>query len=148
MKQLLLFGLLFIAITTQAQNKLLFEYDKAGNQVKRELCINCNPLLGKAVKEIAEIQTEDLVKFTPQDVLSYYPNPVKEELYLQWELSESNSVSTIEVYTLSGQLLKSYTALENKKSQNIPFSSLPQGIYNLRLIYSNTEVKAIKIIKE
>jgi Secretion system C-terminal sorting domain len=148
MKKILTTIVFLITIGSLAQNKLLFEYDKAGNQVKRELCINCNPLLGKALKEIAEIQTEDLVKFTPQDVLSYYPNPVKEELYLQWELSEINSVSKIEVYTLSGQLLKSYTALENKKSQNIPFSSLPQGIYNLRLIYTNAEVKAIKIIKE
>jgi Secretion system C-terminal sorting domain len=148
MKQLLLFGFLFTAITTQAQNKLLFEYDSAGNQIKRELCINCNPLLGKAIKEVAEIKAEDLMKFSTQDVIKYYPNPVKEELYLQWELIENNSVSSIEIYTFTGQLLKAYTALENKKSQNIPFNALPQGIYSLRLVYANSDTKTIKIIKE
>ena len=91
---LLLFG--FCAFSN-AQQKINFSYDSAGNQIVRSLCISgCNPA-GKSVDEVKEVQAltdEDLLKFSKQDVISYYPNPVKEQLYLKWELINDNKVSS------------------------------------------------------
>lgn len=72
-------------ISSYSQNKILFEYDTAGNQIQRVLCINCEPGRGRIAqnkKEITELTSEDLIKTYPGDLISYYPNPVKEELYL------------------------------------------------------------------
>ena len=63
--------------------KIVFEYDAAGNQIQRYICPSCNAKLNQDVKEIAELKEEDLQKFFPEDVISYYPNPVKEQLYLK-----------------------------------------------------------------
>ena len=46
---------------------------------------------------------EDLLKFSPEDVISYYPNPVREELYLKWELVNENKVSSIEVFSINSK---------------------------------------------
>ncbi|WP_310555737.1 T9SS type A sorting domain-containing protein [Flavobacterium sp.] len=138
--------------TVNGQNKIVFEYDTAGNQVKRYLCVSCPSGVGRIAsetpKEITDLKPEDLQKFFPEDVISYYPNPVKEELYLKWELKNENKVSEIQVYSLSGQLIKTHSKLENKSDFVMPFGQYPSGIYNLILLYASGDQKAIKIIKE
>ncbi|MFV8343753.1 T9SS type A sorting domain-containing protein [Flavobacterium sp. XS2P39] len=152
MKHFILLILLGFSILATAQDKIIFEYDNAGNQIKRYLCINCPPGTGKtsnvSPKEITALKEEELQKFFPEDVISYYPNPVKEELYIKWELIKDNLVTSIQVYGLSGQLLKSYSGLEKNNTQNIPFQSYPSGTYAVVLFYSNGEQKSIKIIKQ
>ena len=151
MKQILLVILLFITSINFAQNKILFEYDTAGNQIKRTLCINCLPETAKSSekpKEIDELTAEDLIKTFPEDALSYYPNPVKEELYLKWNLIDDNKLTEIQLFSLSGQLLKRITKLENQNSESIIFQQYPQGIYTILLLYSNGEQKSLKIIKQ
>ncbi|WP_309609119.1 T9SS type A sorting domain-containing protein [Flavobacterium sp.] len=150
MKKLLLLTLLFGTISSYSQIKILFEYDTAGNQVKRSLCINCieydengNP----TSKEIAKIKDENLIKAFPEDAISYYPNPVKEELYLKWELVDNNKVSLIQIYSLTGQLVGSYNKLENTNEKILYFQKYPQGVYDLLILYTNGEQKSIKIIK-
>ncbi|MFV7235207.1 T9SS type A sorting domain-containing protein [Flavobacterium sp. ZB4R12] len=152
MKHFIVFILLGFSVLATAQDKIVFEYDNAGNQIKRYLCIDCPLGTGKTSnvlpKEIMALKEEDLQKFFPEDVISYYPNPVKEELYLKWELIAGNLVTSIQVYGLSGQLLKSYSGLEKNNAQNIPFQAYPSGTYAVVLFYSNGEQKSIKIIKQ
>lgn len=144
--------LFLLSFFASAQDKITFTYDVAGNQIKRELCINCPIGTGKTSndkpKEIVALTDENLQKFFPEDVISYYPNPVKEELYLKWELKENNQVSSIQVYALNGQALKSYSGLEKTNTQNIHFQEYPSGVYAVVLFYSNGEQKSIKIIKQ
>lgn len=144
---LLLFGTFFMS---KAQDKIKFTYDPyTGSQIIRELCLGCPPMSGKPAKEIKEIESltsDDLEKFSPEDVVSYYPNPVKEELYLQWELIDGNSVSSVQVFSLTGQVLKSYTGKNN--NINIPFQDYSSGIYLVQLNYSKGQPKTIKIIKK
>ena len=142
-----LISLLF-CFTISAQTKLTFSYDGAGNQTTRILCINCLPQSAKPVKEIDAVAESDLEKFFPEDVISYYPNPVKEELYIKWELIEGNYVSSLQLYGLNGQVLQSFTNLNKKDSQNIAFQSYPTGMYAVILFYKNGEQKSIKIIKK
>lgn len=150
MKKCILFALLLLTTLVFSQNKILFEYDKSGNQVSRTLCINCLQA-GKSAAtttETALLETGDLQKFFPEDVISYYPNPVKEELYLKWELINENKVSEIQLFTLNGQLLTTISKLKTTNTQTIPFTNYPSGTYLLLLIYTNGDQKTIKIIKE
>lgn len=148
-KYLLLLFLGFSLIAKAQDNKITFDYDNAGNQIKRELCINCNKInyKTKAPKEIVALQEEDLQKFSSEDVISYYPNPVKEELYLKWELVEGKTVSSIYLYALNGQVLKTYNNLEKTNALNIPFFNYPVGTYLVVLVYNDGEQKTIKIVK-
>ena len=149
MKHYLLLLVILFSLTTQAQTKLTFEYDSAGNQIKRVLCLNC-PSTAKGVptKEIEALAEEDLLKFSPEDVISYYPNPVKEELYLQWELTENKLVSSIQVISVTGQVLRTYEPVAGNNNQAIAFQSFSSGIYLVLLYYNNGDQKSIKIIKQ
>jgi len=145
---LLLFG---ICTLSNAQQKITFSYDSAGNQIVRSLCISgCNPT-GKSVEEVKEIEAvteDDLLKFSKEDVISYYPNPVKEQLYLKWELINENKVSSIVVYGITGQILQTFSKTESTDSQIISFEEYPRGVYLVALNYKDGEQKTIKIIKQ
>lgn len=145
---LILFGICFIS---NAQQKITFNYDDAGNQILRELCLSGCSASAKEVKEVKEIEAltnEDLLKFSPEDVISYYPNPVKEELYLKWELKEGNNVTSIQVFSLAGQLLRTYQSTLQNDNQNIPFQDYSSGVYVVVLNYNSGDQKSIKIIKQ
>lgn len=150
MKHYLLLLAILFSLTTHAQTKLTFEYDAAGNQIKRVLCLNCSSTTAKGVpiNEIEALTDDDLLKFSPEDVISYYPNPVKEELYLQWELTENKLVNSIQVVSLTGQVLRSYGSVLGNNNKNIAFQSYPSGVYLVVLYYSNGDQKSIKIIKQ
>lgn len=142
---ILLFGTFYLST---AQDKILFSYDPlTGNQIVRSLCLNCQTT-GKPAKETSEITTEDLLKFSSEDVISYYPNPVREELYLKWELTDSNFVTTIQITGITGLTLKTYSVSGNVNSLNIPFQNYPSGVYIVSLTYKNGDNKIIKIIKK
>lgn len=128
--------------------KIRFEYDAAGNQILRTWCPSCDSRMNNnQVKDITEIEDSDLQKFFPEDVISYYPNPVKEELYLKWDLKNNTTVSSIEVFSLNGQLIKTIKENLSQNTQLISFLDFPVGIYFISLNYSNGEQKSIKIVK-
>ena len=147
MKQLLfLFTLFTISVNAQ---RIQFNYDTAGNQTRRFICLNCSARVADSIpKEITELKEEDLLKFSPEDVISYYPNPVREELYLKWELVNENKVSSIEVFSINGQRVNVYSNLEKKNKKNIPFQEYPQGTYLVLLSYTNGDQKSITILKK
>lgn len=145
MLTLLMFGTVLLS---SAQDKLTFSYDSAGNQFLRTLCLNCQT--AKHVKDatIETITNEDLLKFSSEDLISYYPNPVKEELYLNWELTDNNAVSSIQITGITGQVLATYQNISTINSFNIPFERYPSGVYIVSLSYQNGAPKTIKIIKK
>lgn len=150
MKNYLIIIFLSLPFISTAQNKLNFTYNTyTGNQIIREFCLTCSSAKpAKEIKEIEGLTKEDLEKFSPEDVISYYPNPVKEELYLKWELIDKNTVSSVQVFSITGQVLKNYTGFDKANSVNIQFQEYGNGIYLVQLNYSNGEPKTIKIIKK
>lgn len=145
---ILLFG---FCLMVKAQDKVAFAYDTAGNQITRSLCINC--LTSKPAKETPDPELpaeEDLLKFSPEDVFSYYPNPVKEQLYLSWPGSENSPVITsIQVVNINGQILETIPSGSLRgNGQNVSFSLYPRGVYILSITYQNGDQKSIKIIKQ
>ena len=150
MKKLLLTAVFtfFAAMQAQAQS-INFEYDIAGNQIKRKyLFLDTTRLVNQNVKKTSELKQEDLIKFFPEDVISYYPNPVKEELFLKWELTDNNKVTTIAVFNLNGQLVNNYTEGFETNTQTLSFVTYPLGVYFVNLNYKNGDTKSIKIVKE
>ncbi len=148
MKKITLLIFCFYSLFSLGQIKLNFEYDNAGNQIRRSVCSGCRLASNQKVTDIANLTNKDMIKDFPEDLISYYPNPVKEELYLKWELKDNNKITEIHIYNLSGQLLKSIQKLENQSTQAIAFQEYPQGNYVLLLLYSNGEQKSLKIIKQ
>lgn len=146
-KQLLFLTFLFYFISN-AQHKITFGYDSAGNQTNRAYCFGCSSKPAKEIKEIEALVEDDLEKFYPEDLISYYPNPVKEELFLTWQFVDNDFVKMIEVFSLTGQLMKKYICTSLENSQNIPFQEYPSGVYVVLLNYNNGEQKSIKIIKK
>ena len=144
----LLFGLL--CIQQIFSQKIRFEYDDAGNQIQRTWCPNCRVSnnVQEVYKEVSELEEGDLQKFFPEDVISYYPNPVEEELFLKWDLVNENKVTKIDVFNLNGQIIKSYDKLENENSKVVNFLEYPKGVYFLNLYYTSGDQKTIKIIKD
>lgn len=149
MKHLFTFVLFAICLLSNAQQKITFTYDTAGNQLSRVLCLSgCTAKPAKDIKEIEAVVEDDLQKFFPEDAISYYPNPVKEELYLKWELIDDNKVSSVIVYGLNGQALKTFSKTANVNTLNISFQEYSTGVYIVVLNYKNGDEKTIKIIKQ
>ena len=142
---ILLFG---VCAFSNAQTKLNFSYDGAGNQIIRTLCINCLSKPSKEIKEIEAVTEDDLLKFSEQDLISYYPNPVREELYLQWQLTNENYVTSIYLYNIAGQVLRTYHANKLDTNLTVPFQEYASGVYLILLSYKDGGEKTIKIIKQ
>lgn len=150
---------LLVVVFANAQNKVALEYDAAGNQTSRTLiCINCPPVDEEDTKDEGEKedpkQEEDTEESnvenpSPETALSYYPNPVKEELFLEWrEVYEENYVTTVTVYALSGKAVKTERVSVGTSSLTLPFKEYPAGVYIVLISYRNGDERTIKIMKQ
>lgn len=141
--------LLFLSMTISfGQVRLKFDYDAAGNQVKRYLCINCT---GRLIKSdtVYSVHNDQAQKSRINNVLlTYYPNPVKEELYISWEAIDQNNVEKIQVFSLQGKLLNDELTNPADRLKILQFSQYPQGYYIVLINYSNGESQNLKIIKK
>ncbi len=127
-------------------DRVTFLYDESGNQKQRILCINC------WTNRIADPNTIeeklDLEKII-EDKLVFYPNPVKEELHIDFDNTDiSKKVEVVTLYSIAGQLIKSYSNSANFNTMIIPFDSLPQGVYIVNVLYNTGEVIDLKIKKQ
>lgn len=146
MKNNFLLLLIFLTGISFAQNanRIQFNYDANGNQTQRVVCFQC---IAKATNQFKTKETVTEKDMLPMEEFTYYPNPVLDELYLKWKTAETNQIETIEVYSINGQLLKTYPNLKNDLSATIAFQNYPSGMYVLNLVYTNGEKKDIKITK-
>lgn len=150
MKKLILPTFLMLSLFSNGQTNdhIQFDYDSAGNQVKRFIIdINPGKHSNQPIKNIKDLTESDLFETDIYNDIKYYPNPVKEELYVKWENHSEIYVSTIEIFSMSGQLLKKYTDLKSQTSISLDFINYPQGFYNVLLMYSSGEAKKLKIVK-
>lgn len=138
----------FLSLFCNAQ-KIRFTYDASGNQILRTVCPGCASKNSQTptTSEYSKLESESLQKFFPEDVISFYPNPVLDELFIKWDLTNDNNVINIEIFGINGQVLKKIDSLVNQNSQVINFSQYPAGIYFVNLNYAIGEPKTIKILK-
>ncbi|MCQ4141297.1 T9SS type A sorting domain-containing protein [Chryseobacterium sp. EO14] len=112
------------------------KYDAEGNEegVIPKLQITSLP----ASKPSALLSKND-VQAMKEDKILFFPNPVKEELYIK--IPDNREGYYYQIYNMSGQLVKS-GKFENGKTN---LSSLITGTYLLRI---NDSKEIVKIIKE
>jgi hypothetical protein len=132
----------------QAQNRVSFDYDSAGNQIKRFVCINCNgrTAITDSINEVSDVIVDQNLSGRISK-LSYYPNPVSEILTIKYE-SEETYISSIEVYSLNGKFLEKYENINNYQTLELNFLNQPQGFYSVLIFYSDGKNKSIKIVKK
>lgn len=125
---------------------LRFTYDPAGNQSTRELI--CRECIGTVDPSENRITQTDLLPTQPKKKVRYYPNPVTDELHLEWTTENEVYLSSIVIYSLNGAYLKTYSNLEKQTAIQIPFYLYPEGVYSLLLHYTNGEQLPVKILKK
>lgn len=136
--------LLFFIITFSfAQKRIQFQYDVMGNQIERVICSNCS-----SRAPIDKPKEEDFIKNEISADIQYYPNPVKEDLYLKWTNKTDANIESIELHNVTGQILLKEAQEKNKSETIFNFSQYPQGMYLLVFIYTNGEIESIKILKQ
>lgn len=132
-----------------APNIVAFDYDVAGNQIKRNFIYVASGIYRQTNQPIEQNNSkEELIESDIFSDILYYPNPVQSELFLKWKNTDVNFVDRIELYSLSGQLIKNISSIKGVEETTVDFQSLPSGYYNLLLVYSSGEAKDLKIIKK
>jgi len=149
MKKILFQVFLFTSVMANSQ-KIAFTYDDAGNQIRRYICPNCLDRLSSDsdYKNEETLTSADMIEDSIFEHISYYPNPVREELYVKWENTKEASLEKMELYSMNGDLLKVFSNLKDSEIATLSFSNLPAGFYNLALTYNNGEKRTLKIVKK
>lgn len=130
-------------------NVIAFDYDVAGNQWKRRFIYVASGIYRMADQPfVKQPKTEDLVESDIDKNIMYYPNPVQSELFVQWSNSENNFVESIELYSITGQLMRRFDNLKNDENNTINFEAYPSGHYILNLSYTDGTAKDLRIIKK
>jgi hypothetical protein len=78
--------------------------------------------------------------FELENQIVLYPNPTRTSFYL------SQDVAQVEIYTISGQLVKTYNSVIAQNE--IPIEFLENGIYFVKIKTSDGLVETKKLIKE
>lgn len=141
----LLFSLILSTFSFSQNGRIFFQYDLAGNQIVRSFCGSCK---FSDKNDISEIEDKEYIKSYSEDFISYYPNPVKDELYVKWNNIDDNYVINFEIYNSLGSLIlkKEINKEQNKITINLNNSS--SGYLVGILFYSNGRKESFKIIKE
>jgi len=145
MKKAFLLLPLWVGWAVHAQD-VQIKYDSSGNQIQRTICVTCKTA-STVSKQISEVTNEEFIKDKPQDLFSYYPNPVKEQLYIKWGLGNEKIITSVELYNLNGQKLIAFENLEQKENQIIDFNKYPTGYYLVVVNYSDNDKKTLRIVK-
>src|SRR5690606_16475798 len=138
--------------------KLVFEYDAAGNQTSREwVCINCSTsqMMAEASviadtieKASMDPLSEDIPNpFDEIRVVSVYPNPVSETLHVRWSSDLNIPIKAIYLNPTTGTLLLHTQIAPFQETMTIPFNSYPPGSYWLNAIFTDGRRESITIIK-
>ncbi|PWL39604.1 hypothetical protein DKG77_01865 [Flagellimonas aquimarina] len=141
----------------QSQYKIQFSYDSAGNQTLRDrVCINCNTskeaLDSTLVEDVAlqEDILEDVSGLNEGDNFSNivaYPNPVTEQLTVEWQDTQ-RQVAQIILFNGIGQQLFQKTIKNRQGSLGLNFGIYPAGRYMVSVFYTDNTKQTFHVIKK
>lgn len=133
---------------TGAQNAISFDYDAAGNQIKRSFIYLAARPANPSMTDTISTPKKEFVASDLYADISYYPNPVRSELYVKWVNKENQNMQAIEIYDLTGKLIRAFNNIEALDNTVVNFEEYPSGMYNLILIYAGGDRKTLKIVKQ
>ncbi len=142
----LMVGIGFLVQKTLTAQTISYTYDACGNRIERKVIS-----LLKSGHVTDTVKNESYKQETFEDQLGeqkilIYPNPVKEDIKIEFQGKIPETSATVFLYNQTGKLLKSQVVGQNT-SLNINLSGYPAGIYILRLSMQD-KVSEWKIIKE
>jgi hypothetical protein len=123
----------------QAQTKVCYNYDKAGNRINN-ICLK-STLAQADSAAIAQPITENLGEMT----ITLYPNPTKGQLTIKVANMPEDVKGEIILSDITGRLLMKQKAI--RETTLIDISSHPTGIYVLKIRIGD-KVSEWKVIKE
>lgn len=126
---------------------IYFNYENAGNQTRKYYKLE-GIVAKKEQEEVAEELTDvDISKEENLSQLVYYPNPIENELILNWSTSINSKVTSIEVYSIDARLLHSHQP-KNTGEYHIPFNTYTAGIYIVKAVFDNGKKDTFKVLKK
>lgn len=138
-KNILFFVSLFVALTIQAQQKLSYAYDAAGNRISRTIVVGTRSVDTNAVDSV--FFEEQLA----QKQIKIYPNPVKSELSITVSGYDASLRGEFILFSISGSLL--YQGRITGETTQVNMGNYSPGVYLLHLILKG-EKSVWKVIKE
>ena len=148
---------LMICLLSQAKAQtpvLSFEYDEAGNQIKREwICVNCPDYSTPVYTLVSKYMASSTV--TPPSTnkiadrkLTAFPNPLREQLTLKWD-NTNYYIKAIEVSTIAGASVfnQCYNYTEGVTEITVPFNKQIPGLYFIRVLYSDGKQDLVRVVK-
>lgn len=133
-------------LAQQLPDKVVFEYDNAGNQIYRGIVIDITPTIQSKTSVENESQTEPEVFGYDDSKLKYYPNPVQSILFVEWDRFHKH-VQSISLYTSNHQVIKQIPNLSLENQAQLDFGQLPKGSYFMVVLYQDGTKENITIIK-
>jgi len=99
---------------------------------------------GSGVPDYLEIGVALNVSSNLLTSFSVYPNPASNQVSIQ--LKNSVEIESIQLFSISGKLVKTYSVLTSEKNQNLSVSQLVAGVYFLQVKgEGNTSVQKLVI---
>jgi hypothetical protein len=78
--------------------------------------------------------------------LTVYPNPCKDNLYLQFDRGKEATIKTINLVSAYGEVINAQWE-ETEKGLSIYTASIAAGLYSL-IVYTSTDTYLVKVLKE
>ncbi|MBI3519890.1 MAG: T9SS type A sorting domain-containing protein [Bacteroidetes bacterium] len=132
MKAIFLIPLLLTGSYLLSQNAIKFDYDAGGNITQRYVQI-------VNLKLKNNNQTKDSVLN-----FSVYPNPAKDNFYIEGPLAENTKEAKVLLYDINGAIVKEDFYYGTKKS--FPLNGYITGIYFLEIKYSKKQSSTFRIL--
>lgn len=144
-RNLLLFLLLWGCLSLFAQQRT-YEYDYAGNRIRRSVVTLRSSLLqADSLFEKTEIEREGISKTLVTCEVAVYPNPTQGEVNITISNGGEDVVSDIAVYNSSGQMLLTLKAQGNT-TVPVDLSSYVNGTYLINFQHGESK-SYYKIVK-
>lgn len=142
-KSLMLGLLLFQVIPTQAQEKIGYSYDAAGNRIQRTIILQAQAKKANAstAKDVRSLSIDNAMKST----VTIYPNPTKGQLRVAISKLDNTDKCALSVFTTTGKLV--FNKPNAAASTDIDLSNQSNGIYLLKIELNGSQT-TWKIIKQ
>ncbi|VXB70924.1 Leucyl aminopeptidase [Flavobacterium sp. 9AF] len=114
-----------------------------------DLLVNMDPIYNYNVAKAATgammhfavaATTLDENDFLPQDAIHFFPNPVKENLYVNFGTQPANEYR-IEILDIFGKVVYSNELQNPKQLENLDISNLNKGIYLVQLSFEREKIR-------
>lgn len=146
MKKTIITGVFLILGSYFSAQTVIFEYDEAGNQVLRGLCVGCKSSNEASI--LAEPQSQTISEEVANSI-KVAPVPVKTNLTILWDIKVKDYIKRIELVTYNDVRVLSFFDVKNTSNNSCIFNmeSYPYGVYYLKFYLSDGTIYTRTITK-